>query len=176
MAEALRLFDGLIIVDPVMVSRAGSKLLSSNAVATYQENLFPLATLLTPNIHEASLLAGHVINNKDDVEHAAQHLLEQGPKSVLIKGGGLPDLAGQDYFCTRENFCEWRSHLAIKTPHTHGTGCTLSSAITAALAQGMTLEEAVTEAKIYLEKTLRQPVAFGEGPGCVGHKIEKENN
>jgi hydroxymethylpyrimidine/phosphomethylpyrimidine kinase len=175
-ADALRLFDGLIVVDPVMVSRSGSKLLSSNAVAKYQEHLFPLTTLLTPNIHEASLLTGQVINNKDDVEHAAQHLLEQGPKSVLIKGGGLPDLAGQDYFCTSDNFCEWRSHLAIKTPHTHGTGCTLSSAITAALAQGVTLAEAVTEAKVYLEKTLLQPVAFGEGPGCVGHKIEKENN
>jgi len=175
-ADALRLFNRPIVVDPAMVSRAGSKLLSSNAVATYQEHLFPLTTLLTPNIHEASLLTGQVIINKDDVEHAAQHLLEQGPKSVLIKGGGLPDLAGQDYFCTRDNFCEWRSHLAIKTPHTHGTGCTLSSAITAALAQGMTLAEAVTEAKVYLEKTLLQPVAFGEGPGCVGHKIEKENN
>ena len=175
-AVALQLFDGLIAVDPAIVSRKDSKLLSSNAVATYQEHLFPLTTLLTPNIHEASLLTGQVINNKDDVEHAAQHLLEQGPKSVLIKGGGLPDLAGQDYFCTRDNFCEWRSHLAIKTPHTHGTGCTLSSAITAALAQGMTLAEAVTKAKIYLGKTLLQPVAFGEGPGCVGHKIEKENN
>ena len=175
-ADALRLFDGLIIVDPVMVSRAGSNLLSNNAIATYQEHLFPLTTLLTPNIHEASLLTGQVINNKDDAENAAQYLLEQGPKSVLIKGGGLPDLAGQDYFCTRDNFCEWKSHLAIKTPHTHGTGCTLSSAITAALAKGMTLAEAVTEAKIYLEKTLLQPVAFGEGPGCVGHKIEKGKN
>ena len=66
-ADALRLFDGLIIVDPVMVSRAGSKLLSSNAVATYQENLFPLTTLLTPNIHEASLLTGQAINIKDDI-------------------------------------------------------------------------------------------------------------
>ena len=175
-ANALRLFDGLIIVDPVMVSRAGSKLLISNAVATYQENLFPLTTLLTPNIHEASLLTGQAINNKDDIEHATQHLLEQGPKSVLIKGGGLPDIAGQDYFCTRDSSGEWRSHLAIKTPHTHGTGCTLSSAITAALAQGMTLAESVTEAKIYLEKALLQPVTFGEGHGCVVHKIEKENN
>ena len=175
-ADALQLFDGPIVVDPVMVSRAGSKLLSSNAVSRYQKNLFPLTTLLTPNIHEASLLTGQAINNKDNIEHAARRLLEQGPKSVLVKGGGLPDLAGQDYFCTRDNFCEWRSHLAIKTPHTHGTGCTLSSAITAALAQGMTLAEAVTEAKAYLEKTLLQPVDFGEGPGCVGHKIKKENN
>lgn len=105
-ANALRLFDGLIAVDPVMVSRSGSKLLSSNAVTTYQEYVFHLTTLPTPSIHEAAFLIGHKIDNKQDIEHAAQHFLKQGPKSVLTKGRGLPGLAGQDYFCTSDNFSE----------------------------------------------------------------------
>ena len=80
------------------MSQAGSTPLSSNASTTYREYIFPLTTITDPNIREVSHLAGQVINNKNDVEHATQHLLEQGPKCVLIKGGGLPDLAGQVNF------------------------------------------------------------------------------
>ena len=171
-ADPLRLFEGSTVVDPVMVSRAGSRLLSGDAVAKYQQLLFPLATLLTPNLHEAALLTGREINGKVDVEHAAQCLLERGPQAVLIKGGGLPELAGQDFFCSGDAPGVWRSQPAITTPHTHGTGCTLSAAITAALVLGRPLADAVIQAKIYVNQALLQAVAFGHGPGCVGHRIE----
>ena len=171
-AEVLRLFDGFIVVDPVMVSRTGSRLIHKDAVKKYKELLFPLTTLLTPNLHEAALLTGREINDKVDVENAAQYLLEQGPNAVLIKGGGLSELVGQDFFCTRENPGVWRSQPVIATPHTHGTGCTLSSAITAALVLGIPLAESVIKAKIYLDQALRQPVVFGYGPGSVGHSFK----
>ena len=168
-ADALRSFAGCTVVDPVMVSRAGSRLLCGDAVTTYQQLLFPLATLLTPNLHEAALLTGREITCKDDVEYAAQCLLERGPKAVLIKGGGLPELAGQDFFAAGDESGGWCSQPAIATPHTHGTGCTLSAAITAALVHGAPLADAVIQAKVYLDQALRKTFAFGHGPGCVGH-------
>ena len=171
-ADGLRLFPGSIVVDPVMVSRAGSRLLRDDAIAAYQRHLFRLATLLTPNLQEAALLTGREISGQADVERAAQDLLERGPRAVLIKGGGLPELAGQDYFCAVDGPCVWRSQPAIATSHTHGTGCTLSAAITAALVQGASLADAVIQAKAYLNDALRRTVVFGAGPGCVGHRLE----
>ena len=100
-AHSLQSFTGSIIVDPVMVSRAGSKLLGDDAIALYQKFLFSRATLLTPNVQEAVLLSGREIVDQTGVEHAAQWFLEAGAKAVLIKGGGLVGLAGHDYFCTR---------------------------------------------------------------------------
>jgi len=173
-ADQLRLFPGEIVVDPVMVSRAGSRLLQDDAVAAYQQHLFPLASLLTPNLQEAALLTGRPIRGKQDVEGAGQCLLERGSKGVLIKGGGLSELAGQDFYCAADGPAVWRSQPAIATPHTHGTGCTLSAAITAALVHGASLADAVIQAKDYLNQALRQPVVFGAGPGCVGHRLEPE--
>jgi len=170
-ADSLHAFTGTIVVDPVMVSRAGSRLLSPDAVETYQRRLFPLATLLTPNLHEAALLTGRDIQTKTEVEQAAMVLIERGPKAVLIKGGGRPELAGQDFFCTTEGPGVWRSQPALDTPHTHGTGCTLSAAITAACVRGADVGDAVDQAKAYLNKALRRAVRFGRGPGCVGHGL-----
>lgn len=171
-ADGLRSFPGSIVVDPVMVSRAGSRLLRDDAVSAYAQHLFRLATLLTPNLQEAALLTGREIRGKADVECAAESLLERGPKAVLIKGGGLPELAGQDFFNSVDGPGVWRSQPAIATPHTHGTGCTLSAAITAALVQGASLADAVIQAKEYLNDALRRTVVFGDGPGCVGHRLE----
>ena len=143
-----------------------------DAVAAYAQHLFRLATLLTPNLQEAALLTGREIRGKADVECVAESLLERGPRAVLIKGGGLPELAGQDFFCSVDGPGVWRSQPAIATPHTHGTGCTLSAAITAALVQGASLADAVIQAKVYLNDALRRSVVFGDGPGCVGHRVE----
>ena len=171
-ANALGSFSGSIVVDPVMVSQAGSKLLCADAVAKYQQLLFPLATLLTPNLHEAALLAGREITGKADVECAAQCLLDRGTNAVLIKGGGVPGLVGKDFLAVGDGAGVWRSQPAISTPHTHGTGCTLSAAITAALVHGVPLANAVIQAKVYIDQALRQAVAVGHGPGCVGHKLK----
>ena len=171
LAHSLQSFSGAIIVDPVMVSRAGSKLLCDDAIALYQQFLFPRATLLTPNLQEASLLTGREIIDETGVEYAAQCLLDDGAKAVLIKGGGSLELAGQDYFCSSDGAAVWHRRPAIDTPHTHGTGCTLSAAITAALVRGRALPDAVIEAKTYIDQALRQAVLFGRGPGCVGRNL-----
>ena len=172
-AHSLQSFTGSIIVDPVMVSRAGSKLLGDDAIALYQKFLFSRATLLTPNVQEAVLLSGREIVDQTGVEHAAQWFLEAGAKAVLIKGGGLVGLAGHDYFCTRAGVSAWYRRPAIDTPHTHGTGCTLSAAIAAALVRGLALQDAVIEAKTYINQALRHPVLFGQGAGCVGRNLHR---
>ncbi len=162
------------LIDPVMVSRAGSVLLEPSAIDAYRL-LLPLAELLTPNLHEAQLLSGVVIDGSDarevigSVERAAARLLEQGAAAVLIKGGGRAELRGRDYLLLGEGGGQWLSHAAIATPHTHGSGCTLGAAITAHRAQGLPLREAVIAAKGYVEGGLRQALAIGRGQGPLGH-------
>ncbi len=156
------------LIDPVMVSRAGAVLLEPSAIAAYRL-LLPLAELLTPNIHEARLLSGVAIETAADVERAAARLLELGPGSVLIKGGGLLALRGRDYLLERQGSGQWLAHAAIDTPHTHGSGCTLVAAITAQRAHGRPLAEAVIEAKRYVEGGLRTSLAIGAGQGPLCH-------
>ena len=149
-----------ILIDPVMVSRAGSVLLEPSAIAAYRL-LLPLAELLTPNLHEAQLLSGVTFEAARDleraVEQAAQKLLELGPAAVLVKGGGRPQLRGRDYLLERHAPGQWLSHASISTIHTHGSGCTLGAAITAQRALGLSLQEAVIEAKRYVEGGLAPP-------------------
>jgi hydroxymethylpyrimidine/phosphomethylpyrimidine kinase len=157
------------LIDPVMVSRAGSVLLESDAIEAYRQLLLPQAELITPNIHEARLLSGRAIATEADVEQAAQLLLAQGPAAVLIKGGGLPALKGRDYLLRQGQPGQWMEHDGIATPHTHGSGCTLGAAITAGRARGLPLPEAVQAAKIYVQEALRQALAIGAGQGPLCH-------
>ena len=162
-------FSGFKIVDPVMVSRAGSILLGEEAISCYKKLLFPLASLITPNIYEASLLTDCSISTPADVEQVASKLLDYGVEAVLVKGGGLQAIAGQDYFLTSQGVGTWHVSQFLPTPHTHGTGCTLSAAITALLARGSTLSDAIADSKHYVNEALLHSAPFGKGPGCVCH-------
>jgi len=168
-AEALAPLRVPRLIDPVMVSRAGSVLLEDAAISAYRGALLPLAELITPNLHEARLLSGLPIATAADVERAAARLLELGPAAVLIKGGGLPELRGRDYLLSREAPGRWLQHSTIDTPHTHGSGCTLGAAITAWRARGLPLVEAVVAAKDYVEGGLRHALTIGAGQGPLCH-------
>ena len=157
------------IIDPVMVSRAGSVLLETKAVEAYKSLLFPQADLLTPNIHEASVLTGREISLPKDVEDAAKMLIDQGAASVLIKGGGLVNSKGSDYFLTSSQEGEWIRSQYIETIHTHGTGCTLGAAITAYRAKGISLKESIRKAKNFLQELLTKPLIIGSGPNPLSH-------
>jgi hydroxymethylpyrimidine/phosphomethylpyrimidine kinase len=157
------------LIDPVMVSRAGSPLLEPEAIEAYRLRLLPLAELITPNVHEARLLSGVAIQGAADVAGAAERLLDLGPAAVLIKGGGLPALRGQDYLLVRGGEGLWLRSRVIDTPHTHGSGCTLGAAITAWRARGLPLLQAVEAAKAYVEGGLRHALAIGAGQGPLCH-------
>jgi hydroxymethylpyrimidine/phosphomethylpyrimidine kinase len=156
------------IVDPVMVSRAGAVLLEPEAIAALRERLLPLAELITPNIHEARLLSGLPIDDEAGVEAAGARLAALGPQAVLIKGGGLPGWQGCDLLWQRGQG-QWLRSRPIATPHTHGSGCTLSAAITAQRARGEALERAIGLAKAYVEGGLRHSLAIGGGSGPLCH-------
>jgi hydroxymethylpyrimidine/phosphomethylpyrimidine kinase len=173
-AEAIASLAVPKLIDPVMVSRAGAVLLEPGAIQAYQRCLLPLAELVTPNVHEARLLTGRPIQGAADVEAAAATVLALGPTAVLIKGGGLAELRGRDYLLTSQGTGRWLTHSPIATPHTHGSGCTLGAAITAARARGLALEAAVLTAKRYVESGLRRSLAIGggQGPLCHWHPLE----
>ena len=159
-----------LVVDPVMVSRTGAQLIDEAAIASLTNHLIPLATVLTPNRYEAQILAGMEINTLEDMQNAAQKILTLGPKSVLVKGGGFQgDLRGVDVWCDERQGLEVLRTERVETTNTHGTGCTLSSAIAANLAKDYPLFQAVTRAKDYVTQALKHSLAIGKGQGPVGH-------
>ena len=168
-AEALSGVTLPTLIDPVMVSRAGSALLEPEAVEAYRRLLFPLAELITPNLHEAGLLTGFEVASEVAVERAAERLLQLGPRAVLIKGGGQAPWRGSDYLLQRSGTGRWLRGAAVSTPHSHGSGCTLGAAITAGRARGLPLLEAVQAAKTYVEGGLRVALAIGAGQGPLCH-------
>lgn len=158
-----------LVVDPVMVSRTGAKLLDDRAVARLEKDLFPLATIVTPNIYEAQISSKIAINNLEDMQAAAKIIHQKGAKAVLIKGGAmLADLRGVDVFFDGREYRILRTEI-VNTKHTHGTGCTLSAAIAANLSLGKDLCSAVEAAKDYITKALKYSLNIGEGTGPVGH-------
>ena len=164
-----------IVVDPVMVSTSGSRLMSEEAVAVLKERLLPLATVLTPNIPETEVLWGEKIDSTKGMEKAAEQIYETYDAAVLCKGGhSLND--ANDYLYTGDGG-RWFLGERIDNPNTHGTGCTLSSAIAAQLAQGTSLEEAVDRAKTYISGALADGLNLGKGSGPLNHgyRIRKEN-
>lgn len=166
--------DGLVL-DPVMVATSGDRLMREDAVSILKERLIPLSTLLTPNIPEAEVLSGQKITLPEDMPCVARRILEYGCKGVLIKGGHLEGVTKQDYLLYKDADGNLRERLfsfdTINTPNTHGTGCTLSSAITAFLAHGYELEQAVMCGREYLHQALisGQDVTLGRGHGPVNH-------
>ena len=161
-----------IVVDPVMVAKSGQLLLPSDAIDTLKTQLLPITNIITPNIPEAEELLGYTIPDKLTMEKAAYDLLKLGCKSVLLKGGHLKSKSEtvDDFFISKDHQ-KWFIGPRIDTLNTHGTGCTLSSAIAALLAQGTPMIEAVSIAKLYVGKAIEHGAKYtvGKGKGPVHH-------
>ncbi len=158
-----------LIADPVMVAKGGAALLVDDAVATLKAEVLPRAALITPNLPEAEALTGRTIETPDDMRMAADDLLAVGPKAVLIKGGHLQRPTLVDILVTADGVEERFEGPRIETRHTHGTGCTLASAIAAGVAQGMELSPAITRAREYVVEAIRRAPGFGAGHGPLDH-------
>ncbi|NOK64428.1 MAG: bifunctional hydroxymethylpyrimidine kinase/phosphomethylpyrimidine kinase [Chloroflexi bacterium AL-W] len=156
-----------LVVDPVMVAQSGDPLLAKDAVDAIRERLLPLALLITPNLPEAGVLLNRPVEQKQDMFDAARDLHDLGPRFVLLKGGHLPD-AIVDVLYDGVSFHTLRSPR-IPTRHTHGTGCTYASAITALLARSVPMEQAVSQAHNYVLEAIRHAEAIGKGVGPVHH-------
>lgn len=159
-----------LVVDPVMVAKGGAALLTDDAVADLRRLLLPMATLLTPNLPEASLLTGIKITDEAGMHRAATALLTMGPEAVLMKGGHLPGDELVDLLMTLDGTIAFRS-ARIHTNHTHGTGCTLASAAAAGLAQGMPLRDAVSRARAYVQAAIFAAPGYGAGHGPLNHAV-----
>ncbi|HYX79574.1 MAG TPA: bifunctional hydroxymethylpyrimidine kinase/phosphomethylpyrimidine kinase [Actinomycetota bacterium] len=155
-----------LVVDPVFVSKHGHRLLAEDAVGSLRTRILPLATLVTPNLPEASGLAGMPIGTREDMERAAGEILDLGPRAVLVKGGHLEEGPAADLFVDGTSSA-WLEAERISTPHTHGTGCVLSSAICAHLARGEELAAAVRLGKDFVTEAIRHALALGGGIGPV---------
>jgi hydroxymethylpyrimidine/phosphomethylpyrimidine kinase len=167
-AQALEKFKpASIILDPVMVSKNNCELLQPSSVSFLKERLFPLATLITPNLPEAEKLLGIKITTTTDMQSAAIALGQQFKTNVLIKGGHLnADQASDVFFAKEEGQCYWFHADRVETKHTHGTGCTLSAAVSSYIAKEYSLYDAIFNAKQYLTNAIRSGSGFRLGHGC----------
>ncbi len=156
-----------LVVDPVMVAKGGTPLLRPEAVETLRAKLLPLAEVVTPNLPEAEVLIQQRIETTEDMRAAARAIHELGPQHVVVKGGHRIDEPVDVYFDGMQ-FHELRAER-IETPHTHGTGCTFSAAITALLARGWSVEEAVTRTKRYVTGAICNAPGLGHGHGPIDH-------
>jgi hydroxymethylpyrimidine/phosphomethylpyrimidine kinase len=157
-----------IVVDPVMVAKGGDRLLEEDAVAALRTELLPRAHIVTPNVPEAEVLSGLTIRSVDDMRAAGERILKLGPRVVLVKGGHLDGPESVDTACTAHGTFELRGPR-IATRNTHGTGCTLSSAIAANLALGLDDRAALARARDYLDGAIRHAPGIGRGHGPLGH-------
>jgi len=166
-----------VVVDPVMVATSGDRLLDENAVETLIGTLLPHAALVTPNLPEASILAGRPVEGIDDMEEAAEAIAARGAAAVLLKGGHLR-AEGEAASVVDLLWVEGTVHRwvrpRIETRHTHGTGCTLSSAIAARLARGDRLVEAVEGGLAYVHRAIGQAPGLGGGHGPLRHAVETD--
>ena len=170
-AERLRCYHAVnVVVDPVMVATSGSSLMKTDAVQTLIDELLPLAVLATPNIPEAEVLSGLQIQSKEDMEIAAKRIGDSCHCAVLVKGGHSVNDANDLLYANGE--AVWFSGKRIDNPNTHGTGCTLSSAIAANLAKGFSLAEAVRRAKNYISGALAAMLDLGKGSGPMHHAFD----
>lgn len=156
-----------IVVDPVMVATSGARLISDDAIAALKSELFPLADVLTPNIPEAEVLSGMSISSEDDMVEAARIISESFDCAILCKGGHNVNDANDLLFADGE--AKWFRGKRINNPNTHGTGCTLSSAIASNLAKGLDLEHSVAGAKEYISGALGAMLDLGAGSGPIDH-------
>ena len=169
-ADELKFFNARnIVLDPVMISTSGSTLMNPDAISTLTERLFPLATLVTPNIPEAEILSGVRINDKSDIKKVAKYIADKYNCAVLLKGGHSVNNA-DDLLYANGKF-QWFCGKKIDNPNTHGTGCTLSSAIAANLAKGFGVFDSVKRAKEYISDALSQGLNLGKGSGPLMHNF-----
>ena len=170
-AEALRQYrPRFVVVDPVMVATSGDRLLREDAMDALKSQLLPLATVITPNIPEAELLSGLSISTPVEMEVAAEAICKQYGCAVLLKGGHRVNDAND--LLWQKNGKRWFTGKRIGNPNTHGTGCTLSSAIAANLAKGFSLESSVEQAKAYLSGALAAQLDLGRGSGPMDHAFD----
>jgi hydroxymethylpyrimidine/phosphomethylpyrimidine kinase len=157
-----------LVLDPVMVAKGGAPLIRSDAIDALKRRLVPRAAVLTPNLPEAEILYGRAIADVSAMREVARALLGLGCRAVLLKGGHLAGDTVHDVLATSSGLKEWTSPR-IDSRHTHGTGCTLASAIAAGLAQGMTVEAAVERARAYVQRAIASAPGFGHGHGPLDH-------
>ncbi|MBM4762682.1 bifunctional hydroxymethylpyrimidine kinase/phosphomethylpyrimidine kinase [Bacillus sp. B15-48] len=169
-AETIRKYKWeKLVVDPVMIAKGGASLLQQQAVAALKSELLPLAMVITPNIPEAEVLTGMEIKSNEDKQDAAKRLYQMGVKFVIIKGGHDDNsLESCDYLYDGKQMTIFRSPR-IKTKNTHGTGCTFSAAITAELAKGANVQEAVSTAKNFIQSAIENQLDIGNGHGPTNH-------
>ncbi len=156
-----------LVVDPVMAATSGDPLVEGGAVRALTTHLLPLALVVTPNLPEAETLAAMPVSSRADMEEAARRIHKLGPRHVLVKGGHLKGDAVDLLYNGRE-FTAFQAPR-VESDNTHGTGCTFSAAIAAALAQGRPLAEAVRDAKAYVTRAIREGFALGRGAGALRH-------
>lgn len=170
-AAQLRRFDAQnIVVDPVMVATSGASLMQNQAVSALQSELFPLAAVITPNIFEAEVLSGCTIHSKADMQTAAAEIGARCGCAVLLKGGH--SVSDADDLLYADGSSQWFAGRRIDNPNTHGTGCTLSSAIAANLAKGYSLPQSVQRAKDYISGALAAMLDLGKGSGPMNHAFD----
>lgn len=157
-----------LVLDPVMVAKGGAPLIQADAIDALKRRLLPCATVVTPNLPEAEILCGQTIGDVAAMRDAAQALLSLGCRAVLLKGGHLPGDTVYDVLATASGVKQWTSPR-IDSRHTHGTGCTLASAIAAGLAQGLTVDAAVERARAYVQRAIASAPGFGRGHGPLDH-------
>ena len=168
--EAIEPLDAMVVLDPVMVASSGDRLLEEEAISALKERLVPIADLVTPNVPEAEILTGLSVTDVDDLSKAGEALLEMGAYASLMKGGHLDMKSIVDVLVSEEG-ASVMTGPRLYTRHTHGTGCTLASAIAAALSLGANLEEAVSSARDYVFEAIRTAPKLGEGNGPLNHGL-----
>jgi len=159
-----------IVLDPVMIAKSGDPLLEPAARTALVAEMLPLAAIVTPNLHEAAALGGMPVETEADMEDVARRILALGPRAVLVKGGHLKD-AATDILWDGHTLHRFEARR-LDSPHTHGTGCTLSAAIAAGLARGRALTDAVAEAKRYVTAAIVGGFQAGRGVGALCHFVE----
>jgi hydroxymethylpyrimidine/phosphomethylpyrimidine kinase len=167
-----------IVLDPVMIAKSGDKLLQDNAIGTLKTVLLPLASVLTPNLPEASVLLGRNVTTQGQMEAAAIELQTLGAKNILIKGGHNEESLSSDFLLTESGKRMWFESERIETKNTHGTGCTLSSAIAAYIGKGYSVVNAVAHAKQYMSDAIKHGAHYklGAGHGPVHHFFHWQKN
>jgi hydroxymethylpyrimidine/phosphomethylpyrimidine kinase len=158
-----------LVVDPVMISKGGYRLLADDAVTTLRAVLLPMALVVTPNLHEASLLSGIAIQSIDDMKRAAERIAALGPRAVVVKGGHASFALAVDVLFAGGKMAELKPEGPVRERSVHGTGCTFSAAITARLALGEPVPAAVTNAKRYITRAIRRAPAIGHGHPPADH-------
>ena len=158
-----------IVVDPVMVATSGARLISEDATDTLKQKLFPLATVLTPNIPEAEVLTGKKIQTREEMEQAAEQLSREYGTAIVLKGGHAKTDANDLLYENGKSI--WIEGERMVNPNTHGTGCTFSSAIAAGLAEDWDLETSVRRAKAYMQRAIGAGLDLGQGNGPLEHMV-----